>query len=66
MNLHFFHVNFTTTIYGQNLHNYLIPARSRDVIETEPISPSVRKLFDSKYIWVTTLTFWGHVTSLVM
>ena len=31
MNLHFFHANFTTTIYGQNLH--LIPARSRDVIE---------------------------------
>ena len=29
----FFHANFTTTIYGQNLHNYLILARSRDVIE---------------------------------
>ena len=28
-----FHANFTTTIYGQNLHNYLILARSRDVIE---------------------------------
>jgi len=35
-------------------------------IETEPLSPSVRKLFDSKYTWVTTLTFWGHVTSMVM
>ena len=31
----FFHANFTTTIYGQNLHNNLIiiSARSRDVIE---------------------------------
>jgi len=29
----FFHANFTTTIYGQNLHNYLILARSRDFIE---------------------------------
>ena len=29
----FFHANFTTTIYGQNLHNYLILARSCDVIE---------------------------------
>ena len=29
----FFHANFTSTIYGQNLHNYLILARSRDVIE---------------------------------
>jgi len=29
----FFHANFTATIYGQNLHNYLILARSRDVIE---------------------------------
>ena len=33
MNLHFFHANFTTTIYGQNRHKYLILARSRDVIE---------------------------------
>ena len=33
MNLNFFHANFTTTIYGQNLHNYVILARSRDVIE---------------------------------
>ena len=33
MNLHFFHANFTTTIYGRNLHNNLILARSRDVIE---------------------------------
>jgi len=33
INLHFFHANFTTTIYGQNLHYYLILARSRDVIE---------------------------------
>ena len=33
MNLHFLHTNFTTTTYGQNLHNYLILARSRDVIE---------------------------------
>ena len=33
MNWHFFQANFTTTIYGQNLHNYLIPARSRDVIK---------------------------------
>ena len=29
----FFHANFTTTIYRQNLHNYLILARSRDVIQ---------------------------------
>jgi len=29
----FFHANFATTIYGQNMHNYLILARSRDVIE---------------------------------
>ena len=29
----FFHANFTTTIYGQNLHTYLILARSRDAIE---------------------------------
>ena len=29
------------------------------------LSPSVRKLFDSKYIWVTTTTFQGHVTSSV-
>jgi len=29
----FFHANFTTTIYDQNLHNYLILAWSRDAIE---------------------------------
>jgi len=33
MNLHFFHANCTTTIYGQKLHNYLTHVRSRDVIE---------------------------------
>jgi len=31
-NLHFFHSNFTTPIYDQNLHNYLILARLRDVM----------------------------------
>jgi len=32
VNLHFFDANITTSMYGQNLHNYLILARSRDVI----------------------------------
>ena len=36
----FFHANFTTTIYGQNLHNYLILARSRDVIEHHRLNGS--------------------------
>jgi len=31
--LTFFHVNTTTSMHGQNLHNYLILARSRDVID---------------------------------
>jgi len=29
-----------------------------------PLSPSVFEIFGSKYIWVTTLTFWGYVRSL--
>jgi len=32
-------------------------------IGTKPLSPSVFEIFGSKYIAVTTLTFWGHVTS---
>ena len=29
----FFHVNITMSMYGQKLHNYLILASSRDVID---------------------------------
>jgi len=58
------------TYWGHNTH-YVITWRFDSpyavsywcFIETEPLSPSVFELFDSKYIWVTTLTFWGHVTS---
>jgi len=32
---------------------------------TEPLSSTVFKIFASKYIWVTNLTFQGHVTSPV-
>jgi len=35
-------------------------------IGTKSLSPSVFGIFGSKYIGVTSLTFWGHVTSLVM
>jgi len=34
-------------------------------IVTEPLSLTVFEIFASKYIWVTTLTFLGHVTSSV-
>ena len=36
----FLNANFTTTIYGQNLHYYLILARSRDVIEHHRLNGS--------------------------
>jgi len=35
-------------------------------VRTKSLSPSVFEIFGSKYIGFTTLTFWGHVTSLVM
>jgi len=35
-------------------------------IGTKSLSPSVFEIFGSKYIGVTTLTFWGHATLLVM
>ena len=39
---------------------------TRHSIETKSLSPIVFEIFSSKYIGVTTLTFWGHVTSLVI
>jgi len=35
-------------------------------IGTQSLSPTVFEIFGSKYKAVTTLTFWGHVTSLFM
>jgi len=34
-------------------------------IGTEPLSSTIFEIFAYKYIWVTTLTFLGHVTSSV-
>jgi len=36
-----------------------------NAIVTDSLSPAVIEIFASKYIRVTTLTFWGHVTSSV-
>jgi len=36
------------------------------LVPTEPLSLTVFEILAFSYIWVTTLTFWGHVTSSVM
>ena len=52
----FFHANFTTTIiYGQNLHNYLILARSSDVIEHHRLNGS------SSPVLTATCLFYGRL-----
>jgi len=67
--IYIFHTNITTSMYGQNLHNYFILARSRDVIEQWPFDTHVGILWVLHRNWICISshfrdigpwTYWGH------